>query len=123
MSRFANFKNWSFSSDQGAVQINSNLVWSISCEGRVANKNLFGYSLPRTKIWVFIRNFANFAKCDFLRILEIGLFHRVKELSKSNQTWHIVCPVYVEYKTKRNFAIACLRQKLGFRTVICDYRE
>ena len=31
----------------------------------------------------FIRNFKNFVNCEFLGILKIGLFHRVKELSKS----------------------------------------
>ena len=51
--------------------------------------------------------------CEFrkYRILKIGLFRRVKELSKSNQTRYGVSPVYLESKTKRIFAIACLGKK------------
>ena len=39
------------------------------------------------------------------------IFHRVKELFKSNQTWYGVSPVKLECKTKRVFAIACLGKK------------
>ena len=53
-------------------------------------------------------------------MLKIGLFHRVKELSKSNQTWHKVSPVNLESKIKRVFATACLGKKLAFHTEICD---
>ena len=53
--------------------------------------------------------------------MKIGLFHRVKELSKSNQTWYAVSPGYVECKTKRIFGIACRGKKLVFHTEICDY--
>ena len=56
-------------------------------------------------------------------ILNIGLFHRVKELSKSDQTWHGVSPGYVECKTKRIFGIACLGKKLVFHTEICEFRK
>ena len=61
--------------------------------------------------------------CDYFKylILKIGLFRRIKELSKWNQTWYGVSPVYVESKTKRIFAIACLGKKLVFHTEICDY--
>ena len=63
--------------------------------------------------------------CEFRkkRILKIGLFRRVKELSKSNQTRHAVSPVYLEAKTKKNFAIACLGKKLVFHTEICEFRK
>ena len=61
--------------------------------------------------------------CDYFKycILKIGLFRRIKELSKWNQTRYGVSPVYVESKTKRIFAIACLGKKLVFHTEICDY--
>ena len=60
--------------------------------------------------------------CEFREkgILKIGLFHRVKELSKSNQTRYGVSHVYLDYKTKRFFAIACVGKKLVFRTLISD---
>ena len=47
-------------------------------------------------------------------VLKIGLFRRVKELSKWNQTRYGVSPVYIESKTKGIFAIACLGKKLVF---------
>ena len=36
--------------------------------------------------------------CEFReqRVLKVGLFRRVKELSKSNQTWHEVSLGYLE---------------------------
>ena len=42
--------------------------------------------------------------CEFRdqRISKTGLFRRVKELSKSHQTWHGVSHVYLEWKTKKN---------------------
>ena len=49
-------------------------------------------------------------------ISKIGLFHRVKELFKSNQTGYGVSHVYLEPRTKRIFAIACLGKKLVFHT-------
>ena len=63
--------------------------------------------------------------CEFRkqRILKIGLFRRVKELSKSNQTRYGVSPVYLEAKTKRIFAIALLGKKLVFHTEICEFRK
>ena len=63
--------------------------------------------------------------CEFreYRILKIGLFHRVKDLSKSNQTRYGVSHVYIKSKTKRVFAIDCLGKKLVFHTEICEFRE
>ena len=49
------------------------------------------------------------------------LFHRVKELTKSNQTGYGVYHGYLECKTKRIFAIACLGIKLAFHTEIFKY--
>ena len=36
--------------------------------------------------------------CEFRdeRILKIGLFHRVKDLLKSNQIWHAIFPVRIK---------------------------
>ena len=60
--------------------------------------------------------------CEYFEYLisKIGLFHRVKELFKSNQTRYRVSRVYLESKTKRIFVIACLGKKLVFHTEICD---
>ena len=43
--------------------------------------------------------------------------------TKSSQFRCGVSHVYLECKTKRVFAIACLRKKLGFHTEYCDYFE
>ena len=64
---FENFRIF-FSSGQGAVQIKPNSVLSITSVIRVYSKNKFGRACLG-KSWVFIRNFANFANCEFLRIL------------------------------------------------------
>ena len=63
--------------------------------------------------------------CDYFEylIFKYSIFHRVKELSKLNQTRYGVSNVYLERKTKRIFAIACLGKKLVFHTEICDYFE
>ena len=55
--------------------------------------------------------------------LKIGLFNRVKELTKLNQTGYGVYHGYLECKTKRIFAIACLGKKLAFHTEIFEYSE
>ena len=54
-------------------------------------------------------------------ILKIGLFRRVKELSKMNQTRYVVYHGCLESKTERIFGIACLGKKLIFHTEICYY--
>ena len=61
--------------------------------------------------------------CDYFEFLisKIGLFHRVKELFKSNQTRYGVFPGYVECKTKRIFGIACLGKKIVFQSEISIY--
>ena len=63
--------------------------------------------------------------CEFRcwRILTIVVFDWVKMLSKLNQTWYEVSHMYVEYKTKRIFGIACLEKKLVFHTEICEFRD
>ena len=52
---------------------------------------------------------------------KINKFHRVKELFKSNQTRYGESHSYLESKTKRSFAIACLGKKLVFHTEILTY--
>ena len=53
--------------------------------------------------------------CEFRdkRISKIGLFRRVKELSKSHQTRHGVSHVYLECK-KKNFCYSLPRKKVNF---------
>ena len=58
-----------------------------------------------------------------LKILKIGLFRMVKNFLKLNQTRNRVFHLYLDYKTKSIFAIACLGKKLAFHTEIYDYFE
>ena len=44
----------------------------------------------------------------------------VKNFLKLNETRYRVSHVYLECKTKRIFAIACVGKKLVFRTLISD---
>ena len=44
---------------------------------------------------------------------KVGLFHVVKELSKSNQTGYGVSHGHLESKTRRIFATACQGKKVG----------
>ena len=57
---------------------------------------------------------------DYL-ISKIGLFDRVKELFKSNQSGYGVYHGQVESKTKRILAIACLGKKLVLQSEISSY--
>ena len=75
------------------------------------------------KSWSSYGNLRLFRRNCGQLILKIGLFHRVKELSKSNDNWYGVSSMYQESNTKRIFAIACLGKKLGFHTEICEFRE
>ena len=61
--------------------------------------------------------------CDYFEYLisKIGLFRRIKELFKSNQTRYGVSRVYLESRTKRVFAIACLEKKFVFQSEISSY--
>ena len=80
-------------------------------------KRIFGIACLEKKL-VFHTEICEFRK---QRILKIGLFRRVKELSKSNQTRYGVSPVYLEAKTKRIFAIALLGKKFAFQSEISTY--
>ena len=78
-------------------------IFALACVGR---KLAF-----QTEICLLLFQIINFKK---------GLFRRVKELSKLNQTGYGVYLGCLECKTKRIFAIACLRKMLVFRTLISD---
>ena len=51
--------------------------------------------------------------CDYLKklFLNYSIFDRVKEMSKSDQTWYGISHVYLEYKTKNNFCCSLSRKK------------
>ena len=70
-------------------------------------KRIFDIAGPGKKVSFSYRNFQLFRiNCNY-RTSKIGLFRRVKELSKTNQTRYGVSPVYLDSKTKRVFALAC----------------
>ena len=60
------------------VESNTKGIFAIACLG---------------KKLVFIRKFAIISNIFAIIILKIGLFRRIKELFKSNQTRHGVSPV------------------------------
>ena len=89
ISRLANFKNRSFSSDQEIVQISPNLVWSIPCVGRVLAKKIFCYNLCRKKVSfsygsLRISRLANFKNRSFSSGQGVVQF-------KPNYVWSIPC--------------------------------
>ena len=61
--------------------------------------------------------------CDFFEklISKIGLLHRVKELSKVNQTRYGVSHGCLKSKTERIFGIACLEKKFVFQSEISTF--
>ena len=61
--------------------------------------------------------------CEYFEYLisKICLFHRVKELFKSNQTGYGVYHGQVESRTKRILAITCLGKKLVLQSEISSY--
>ena len=62
----------------------------------------------------FIRKFPIISNKLQLSNFKIGLFRRVKELSKSNQTRYAVSPVYCDSKTKKSFCYSLHRKKVCF---------
>ena len=55
--------------------------------------------------------------CNYFKfnlIFKYSIFHRVKELFKSNQSWNGVYHGYLECKTKRIIAISCVGKKRFF---------
>ena len=81
---FENFKIF-FSAGQGVVQIKPNSVLSINCVMRVLSEKSCWDSLPRKKM-VFDTEFCEFRELQIFENFKKVLLHRVKELSKSNQT-------------------------------------
>ena len=61
--------------------------------------------------------------CEYFEYLisKIDLFHRFKELFKSNQTGYGVYHGQLESKTKRILAIACLGKKFLFQSKISTF--
>ena len=110
ISQITNFKNRSFSSGQGVVQIEPNSVWSIPCVYRVSNKKNFWYSLPRKKVSFSYGN---------LRISQITNFKNRSFSSgqgvvqiKPNSVWSIPCVYRVS--NKKNFWYSLPRKKVSF---------
>ena len=166
------FKNNSFSSGQGVVQIKPNSVLSITSEMKVKQKELvekigFSYGILRIsrkrnfkkrfffiglrscwnqtkrgmeyhqfnesvkpkkivracrgKSWVFIRNFANFANCEFLKILNFFSAGEGVVQIKPNSVLSINSVMRVQ--SKKVVGIACLGKKMVFHTEFCEFRE
>ena len=63
--------------------------------------------------------------CDYFQylIFKYSIFHREKELFKSNQTGCGVYHGYLKSIAKRIFFIACLGKKLALHTEICEFCE
>ena len=80
-------------------------------------KRIFGIACLGKKL-VFHTEISTYSLILFSKIEK---FYRVKELSKLNQTWYGVSHVYLEFKAKRIFGIACLGKKLVFHTEISTY--
>ena len=61
--------------------------------------------------------------CDYFEYLfsKNSIFHRVKEVSKSNQTRYGVFHVYLERKTEKVLGIACLGKRFVFQSEISTY--
>ena len=86
-------------------------------------KKRFFLSLPRKKIAFSYGNLRLIRiNCDY-EFRKKVFFLRVKFFFKLDQIRHRVSHVYLEFKTERVFAKACLGIKLGFQTAICDFRK
>ena len=78
----------------------------------------FWFIFPKKKVRLSYGNLRISRSANF----KTGLFYRVKELFKSNQTRYGVSPVQLERKTKK-IGIAVLGKKLGCHTEICEFRD
>ena len=110
ISLLPNFKNKSFSSGQGVVQIKPNLVWSIPKVGRLCNKKNFWNSLPRKKVSFSYVNLRLFRIHWVYWILKIGLFNRIKELFKVNQNNIPDYQYYLDCNAKRMVRLTFLEK-------------
>ena len=88
---------------------------------QIVKQKEFLLQLAQEKSQYCIRKFAIISNKFAILILKLGLIRRIKELSKSNQTWYGVSHVCVDCKTKRVFAIACLGKKFVFQSEILTY--
>ena len=79
-----------------------------------SRKKSFCYSLSRKK-FVFQSEISSYSLILFSKKEN---FYRVKELFKSNPARYGVSRVYLESRTKRVFAIACLEKKFVFQSEI-----
>ena len=77
---------------QEVIQIEPNSAWTIPYVPKVQNKKILAIAC-QGKTLVFQMEIRDYFK---LIILKIGLFHRVKELFKSNQTRYGVSHGYLE---------------------------
>ena len=111
------FKNIEILSGQGVVQIKPNwyAVSPVYVDSRT--KTIFAIACLGKKL-VLQSEISSYSLILFSKIKK---FYRVKEMFKSNQTWYAVSPVYVESRTKRIFAIACLGKKLVSQSEISSY--
>ena len=75
----------------------------------------FLLQLVQEKSSYFNRKYLTYSLILFSKIQK---FYRIKELSKCNQTQYGVSHVYLESKTKRIFAIACLGKKFVFQSEV-----
>ena len=80
-------------------------------------KRIFAIACLGKKLSFYTEIFEYF---EYL-ISKIGLFHRVKELFKSNQTGYGKYHGQVKSKTKRILAIACLGKKFVLQSEISTY--
>ena len=110
------FKNRSFRRVKELSKSNRtwNRVFPVYLESKT--KTIFGIACLGKKLALFTEI------CDYFQFLifKYSVFHRVKELLKSNQTGHGVYHGYLDCKTRIMITIACLGKKLAFHTEICD---
>ena len=87
------------------IECKTEIIFGIACLG---------------KKFVFQSEISTYSLILFSKIYK---FYWVKELFKSNQTGYVVHQGYLECKTKRIFAMACIGKKLVYHTEICDYSK
>ena len=87
---------------------------------QIVKQKEFLLQLAQEKSQFCIRKYLTYSLILFSKKQK---FYRIKELSKCNQTRYGLFHLYLESKTKRIFAIACLGKKLDFHTGICYYFE
>ena len=118
---FEDLKKKSFSSGQEVVQIKQNSVLNITIVITVYSQKVVGIACLGKK-WFFMRNFANFANCELLRILKKFFFFGSR--SCPNQT-----KLGIEYHQcndsvkQKSCWYSLPRKKMVFHTEFCEFRE